>query len=62
MHIADWIANNEGHAVTRDKFNERFDAGIWSDLDLDQDQLPELIADLHEAAEHAEFLLHAIKS
>ncbi len=61
-HLADWIASHEGHGVTLDGFPGRFDSASWFDLGLDPDQIPELIAEFHEATEHAEMLLHAVKS
>ncbi len=62
IHLADWIADHQGHGVPVEGARAPFAHGSWFDLGMDTDDIPEVIADFTRAAERSEMMLSLVKS
>jgi len=62
IHLAEWISECEGQGLPLDEAPGPVDRACFNALGIERDQIPELIVEFREAADHAEVLLRLIKS
>ncbi len=57
IHLADWIADHEGHGLSVEGALEHFVDSSWYELGLEIEAIPELIEDFAVAADRSDMML-----
>jgi HD-like signal output (HDOD) protein len=62
VHLADWIADHEGHGRGVEGRLEHFKEGAWYDLGIPIEAIPCVIEDFSQAAENSDLLLAIVRA